>query len=271
MVFKRCSPAQSGDIAVRVGRKRPDPQTSGIFWRSAVLRRSLVHCLPRVNRRALGSNPTCGAKRTSTANPPRFLVDAQGMDSRGNGQYSRGEHLSAGVRTARCVAQGRRARAFQDQPLTLSGDPLHVWLTADPQLEPACLRRSEDKKRAVEDENLRRGIGSQMLPSCIHPIVLIARFQQRVLPGIAYGHFGHVRLEQVVKLGGTGPLLEGYPQARRAVTWMNSRTVAAFVSTMHSISAFPAASLTAIEMLFDATSMPIYFLLFIGGAPFRRS
>ena len=29
-----------------------------------------------------------------------------GMDSRGNGQYSRGEPLSAAVRTARCVAQG---------------------------------------------------------------------------------------------------------------------------------------------------------------------
>src|ERR1022692_707159 len=43
--------------------------------------------------------------------------------------------------------------------------------------------------------------------------------------------------------------------------WMNSSTVAAFVSMMHSISTFPAASLTAIEMLALCTSMPIYFLL----------
>src|ERR1700692_673402 len=44
---------------------------------------------------------------------------------------------------------------------------------------------------------------------------------------------------------------------------MNSSTVAAFVSMMHSISTFPAASLTAIEMLAWCTSMPIYFLLSI--------
>src|ERR1700674_2303385 len=44
---------------------------------------------------------------------------------------------------------------------------------------------------------------------------------------------------------------------------MNSSTVAAFVSMMHSISTFPAASLTAIEVLAWCTSMPIYFLLSI--------
>src|SRR5450755_1969331 len=44
---------------------------------------------------------------------------------------------------------------------------------------------------------------------------------------------------------------------------MNSSTVPAFVSMMHSISTFPAASLTAIEMLAWCTSMPIYFLLSI--------
>src|SRR6202051_5184021 len=44
---------------------------------------------------------------------------------------------------------------------------------------------------------------------------------------------------------------------------MNSSTVAAFVSMMHSISTFPAASLTAIEMLAWCTSIPIYFLLSI--------
>src|SRR6202030_1487590 len=45
--------------------------------------------------------------------------------------------------------------------------------------------------------------------------------------------------------------------------WMNSSTVAAFVSMMHSISSFPAASITAIEVLAWCTSMPIYFSLFI--------
>src|ERR1700688_498189 len=44
---------------------------------------------------------------------------------------------------------------------------------------------------------------------------------------------------------------------------MNSSTVAAFVSMMHSISTFPAASLTAIEVLAWCTSMPIYYLLSI--------
>src|SRR6202795_2964844 len=44
---------------------------------------------------------------------------------------------------------------------------------------------------------------------------------------------------------------------------MNSNTVAAFASMMHSISTFSSASLTAIEMLAWCTSMPIYFLLSI--------
>src|ERR1035437_5044812 len=46
--------------------------------------------------------------------------------------------------------------------------------------------------------------------ACIHPIVLIAGFQQRVLPRIAYDHIAHVGLEQVVQPGCTGPFLEGY-------------------------------------------------------------
>ena len=32
----------------------------------------------------------------------------------------------------------------------------------------------------------------------IHPVVLVAGFQQRVLARIAYDHFGHVRLQQVI-------------------------------------------------------------------------
>jgi hypothetical protein len=44
---------------------------------------------------------------------------------------------------------------------------------------------------------------------------------------------------------------------------MNYRTVLAFVSTMHSITSFPAPSRTAIEMLTWCTSSPIYFLLSI--------
>src|SRR5258705_7438900 len=46
---------------------------------------------------------------------------------------------------------------------------------------------------------------------CIHPIVLVDGFQQRVLPRIAYDHFSHAGLEQVVQPGCTGPFLEGDP------------------------------------------------------------
>src|SRR3982074_2990999 len=52
--------------------------------------------------------------------------------------------------------------------------------------------------------------------------------------------------------------------------WMNSRIVLAFVSITHSITSFPAAFLTAIEILSLCTSKPIYFLLSIEGAPFWR-
>ena len=48
---------------------------------------------------------------------------------------------------------------------------------------------------------------------CIYAIVLVARFQQRVLARVAYDHFGHVRLEQVVQPGGTSAFLERYPQS----------------------------------------------------------
>src|SRR5437762_1028778 len=48
---------------------------------------------------------------------------------------------------------------------------------------------------------------------CIYAIVLVARFQQRVLARVAYDHFDHVRLEQVVQPGGTSAFLERYPQS----------------------------------------------------------
>src|ERR1700683_3721341 len=49
---------------------------------------------------------------------------------------------------------------------------------------------------------------------------------------------------------------------------INCRIMLAFVSMTHSITIFPAPFLTAIEMLSLCTSIPIYFLLSIEGAPF---
>src|SRR6202162_5546085 len=52
--------------------------------------------------------------------------------------------------------------------------------------------------------------------------------------------------------------------------WIKSRMMLALVSITHSITIFPAAFLTAIEILSLCTSMPIYFLLSIEGVPFWR-
>src|SRR5258708_3656003 len=46
--------------------------------------------------------------------------------------------------------------------------------------------------------------------------------------------------------------------------------VLALVSMTHSITSFPAAFMTAIEMLSLCTSMPIYLVLVIKGVPFWR-
>src|ERR1700676_1920741 len=51
---------------------------------------------------------------------------------------------------------------------------------------------------------------------------------------------------------------------------INCKIMLAFVSITHSITIFPAPFITAIEMLSWCTSMPIYFLLSIGGVPFCR-
>src|SRR5580704_7414420 len=51
---------------------------------------------------------------------------------------------------------------------------------------------------------------------------------------------------------------------------INCRIMLTLVSIMHSITIFPAAFLTAIEILSLCTSMPIYFLLSMEGAPFCR-
>src|ERR1700722_10000586 len=51
---------------------------------------------------------------------------------------------------------------------------------------------------------------------------------------------------------------------------MNCRMMLAFVSTTHSSTILPAEFMTAMEMLSLWTSMPIYFVSFIGDAPFGR-
>src|SRR6266478_2049094 len=51
---------------------------------------------------------------------------------------------------------------------------------------------------------------------------------------------------------------------------INCRMVLALVSMTHSITIFPAAFITAIEILSLCTSMPIYLVLVIKGVPFWR-
>src|SRR5437870_13595665 len=52
--------------------------------------------------------------------------------------------------------------------------------------------------------------------------------------------------------------------------FINCRIMLAFVSMTHSITIFPEAFMTALEILSLCTSIPIYLVLVIKGAPFRR-
>jgi len=104
--------------------------------------------------------------------------------------------------------------------------------------------------RPLRDTHRREKFRAKQIAElpCIYLIILVAHLQQGVLPRMACDQMGHVWFQQVVQPNGTGAFLEAdhrLPCSPR----MNSRTVDALVSMTHSITNFPAPSLTATEML----------------------
>src|SRR5215472_9046216 len=99
-------------------------------------------------------------------------------------------------------------------------------------------------------------------------VVLVAFPHGLVFSRIAHHHFRDVRLQQVVQPGGRSSFFKVTCKSPRSPS-INCRIMLAFVSMTPSITIFPAAFLTAIEMLSLCTSIPIYLvLLVIKGAPF---
>src|SRR5262249_41414646 len=98
---------------------------------------------------------------------------------------------------------------------------------------------------------------------CIYAIVLVARFQQRVLARVAYDHFSHVRLEQVVQPGGTGAFLERYPQSSlQSLEKFQDGSCFRFDQRLHYQFSAGVPDCNGYACL--STSMPIYFVLSIG-------
>ena len=83
----------------------------------------------------------------------------------------------------------------------------------DRQITAGQLLQSSDARLSVVDRR-EKSTAQQLsqLPR-IDPVILVAGFQQGVLPRIAHHHFRHVRHEQVIQPGRTGSLFKGHTPA----------------------------------------------------------
>jgi len=112
----------------------------------------------------------------------------------------------------------------------------------------------------IEAQQLRQSPG-------VNLVALVALSHGLGFPRIAHHHSRDVWFQKVVEPGRRSPFFKGDVQIP-AQPAINCRIMLAFVSMRLSITIFPAAFLTAIEMLSLCTSIAMYLLLFIEGAPF---